>query len=207
MKNKVCFIIITIFCCCIYTSCHDSITFPDEVNLSEADFLLDSNNIWTYAFTDSLSKEKDTVIVKSLGKGFYDNREPAFIWQLKFKKYLDTNYVFTSKNKDTIRFISNFNRHNRYIKARLLFPLFAGMKWKGEWFNDTVKVIRQEKISVPFAIFLNAFYLEEKWGAFNDYGKMILWYQPHVGFLKIQRREWGFGFLNQTWELIKYEKK
>lgn len=196
-----------IFSLGVFNSCHDFITYPDESNLSEVEYLLDSSNSWTYAFTDSLSKEKDTVIIKPVGRALYDNREPAYIWQLKFKKYIDTNYVFTSKNNDTVRFISNFSKHNRYIKARLLFPLFVGMKWKGEWFNDTVKVIRQEKISVPYAIFLNAFYLEEKWGAFNDYGKMILWYQPHVGFLKIQRREWGFGFLNQSWELIKYEKK
>jgi hypothetical protein len=173
----------------------------------EAEFLINTRNVWTYAFFDSLNGKKDTVTIKPLGETLYDKRVPAFIWQLKFKNYVDTHYVFLSKNLDSLRIIPNFTSRDRYFKLRMSFPLLVGGKWKGEWFNDTIRVIKQESVTINGNFYDKAFYIEEKWGALNDYGNMKVWYLPQTGILKLQRKEWGFGFMNQTWTLIKLEKK
>jgi hypothetical protein len=186
-------------------SCIDENVEPESL-LSEPEFLINPHNIWTYAFYDSLNGKKDTVSIRSLGETLYDKRTPAFIWQLKFKNYTDTHYVFISKQLDSLRVVPNFTSRERYFKLRMIFPLVIGKKWKGEWFNDTVRVLKQEKAFAGNTIYSNAYYLEEKWGALNDYGNMKVWYYPQVGILKLHRREWGFGFMNQTWELISLSK-
>jgi len=192
--------------CIITYSCIDNVLEP-QLTISEAQFLISESNNWTYSFYDSLAKKSDIVIIKPSGRTLYDNREEAFIWKLNFTSYSDTHFVFISKNLDSLRIIPNFNSRQRYFKARLKFPLKVGAKWKGEWFNDTVKVIKQENITVAGVTYFGAYYIEQKWGALNEYGLMRFWYLPQVGFIKIVRREWGFSFMNQTWELLKHETR
>ena len=206
MKNILEKILSIIFLFAGLISCVDKNVEPESL-LNEPEFLINIHNVWTYAFYDSLSGEKDTVLVRPLGETLYDNRTPAFIWQLKFKNYTDTHYVFISKHLDSLRIVPNFTSWERYFKLSIVFPLAVGMKWKGEWINDTVHVLKQESIHVGKTTYSNAFYLEEKWGALNEYGIMEVWYYPQAGILKLHRKGWGFSFMNQTWELIRLDKQ
>jgi len=179
----------------ITISCNNSSTGPSPFSTDVFPNAL--GNTWTYAHHDSLANVSDTLIVTITGETSLSNNQPAMIWQYRFSNSVDTTYVFT--DGDTVRFVGNSH------PFRIVFPLSLGSEWKGDyWFNDTIRVLKKEPISVVAATFLDSYKIEEIWIGLNDYGRFTWWFVPSVGFVRIYHTGVSFGTANETFELISY---
>lgn len=184
------------------SSCKQGVTQPPDGG-SILDFPNKVGNVWTYSLFDSLSHQSDTVTVRIVGQTTIPGNKPATVWQKTFRSHVDTEFVFISS--DTVRIISKANINAQWDNTKYLFPLQIGKRWRGDFVTDTSTVVENRAITVIAGTFPDAFGIEERWGAFNDYGSVTTWFVPKVGIVKMHRREWGFVFSNETWELLSYQ--
>lgn len=184
------------------SSCKQRVTQPPDGNVI-SDFPNKVGNVWTYSSYDSLANQSDTVIVRIVGQTTIPENKSVTVWQKSFGSHIDT--VFVSISFDTVRIIPEAHINSQWVNTKYLFPLEVGKAWRGDFVSDTSTVVENRSITVIAGSFPNAFRIEERWSALNDYGAVSTWFVPKVGIVKLHRREWGFGFSNETWELLSYQ--
>ncbi len=171
----------------------------DTMAVGVSDFPNTRGSRWTYTRYDSLVSRRDTVVVTILGEVTIENRRMS-AWQRASRMRTDTTYVRVTG--DTVRvydFPFSPSTNSKYI-----LPLQVGKGWRGDLMYDSSTVRINGFVSTPAGQFTNAFLVEQNWSTFNDYGHFDTWLVPRVGIVKQYRKQWGFGFQNELWELLSY---
>ncbi len=181
-------------------NCSEKSVQPSNGNYSISDFPNTEGTQWIYSYYDSLNSKADTVTVTVLAAL---NQGDTSIWQYSFSTYTDSQYVITRDDTIIMRPVNSY----KWPETILVFPLQSGNGWKGSSITDTFTVINQETIIVPAGEFENSWFIEENWGAFNDYGRIKIWFEPKVGVIKKHHLGWSFGLANNTWKLLSYTIK
>ena len=184
----------------VILSCQMPVGLPEGG--STADFPNRIGDQWTYQYYDSLRQRSDTVVVTIVGQTTIPGNKTATIWQKVYRIGIDTVYVTVSG--DTVKILPKYALTAQWINTKYIFPLLVGRGWRGDISFDTNTIADMKSISVIAGKFLNAYRIEERWGGYNEYGRVTTWFVPRVGAATIHRREWGWGFVNETWELIDY---
>lgn len=163
--------------------------FPNEQGIS-----------WFYRVIDSLNNTIDTVQVTVSGTSTLSSGEPVTVWLNAFSDSTDSNYVLIKG--DSVKIYED--REYLIDNIKLVFPLAVGATWKGDFVSDSSRVLDKIQLTVPAGSFNDVYVIERLYGGFNEYFTMTIWFVPDIGIIKINRRETGFGFQNETRELISY---
>jgi len=203
MENKLFFkrIVFVLFVLIgIMGACQKKTTMGPDNETTLKDFPNKIGDEWTYFYYDSLTSSSDTVTVKIVSEIKLDDTRHIKIWEYQYQTKTDTNYVEISG--DTVKIYKHLT--TQWENTKLVFPLFVGKVWKGDFVNDSSIVKDKLSISLNGHSFPNCYKIEEAWGGFNDYGRVMTWYVPEVGIVKKHYSIWGFAFSNEYWELLNY---
>jgi hypothetical protein len=199
MKN---IIYIVIILSVFSLSCKETvISGPPQTSTS--DFPNNQGSNWVYFVEDSLNNSTDTLRILINGETTISTGEGVTIWQMNYTGRTDSNYVLF--NRDTVKIFEDKEYLIENIK--IVFPLRTGVGWRGDFITDTSYVSRITDLSVPAGNFNKVFVIEREYGGFNEYKNMTIWFAAGIGILKLSKREIGFDFRNETWELLSYEIK
>ncbi|RMG27387.1 MAG: hypothetical protein D6732_20120 [Methanobacteriota archaeon] len=161
---------------------------------------------WVYLFTDSTCTycpiKTDTVIVRVVGDTIINGSRQLRIWRYLFPDTVLSNFV--EIKDDTVRIYSDLSA--LWLTEKYVFPLETAKGWKGDFATDTSWVTSIEPVEVPAGRFEKGVVIEERWGAFNDYGFVTTCFVPDVGIVKkrFENIVLGGRTLNR-WELIRYK--
>ncbi len=184
----------------IVGSCQKKTTMVPVHETILKDFPNEIGDEWTYFYYDSLASYSDTVTVKIVSEMKLDANRHVKIWEYHYQTKIDTNYVEISG--DTVKIYKNLK--TQWENTKLVFPLFVGKGWKGDFLNDSSMVKDKLSISVKGHSFPNCYIIEESWGSFNDYGRVKTYFVPAVGIVKKHFSRGTFVFSNEYWELLNF---
>ncbi|MBM2845058.1 MAG: hypothetical protein HW407_370 [Bacteroidetes bacterium] len=165
-----------------------------------SDFPNAIGSTWTYAVYDSTIPAVDTLVTTIVGDTVLSSGTSARIWRLRYRSRTETYYV--SNARDTVRLHPSPTA--LWINATYVFPMVLGSSWRGAIASDTNRVAAVGRVATLATTFPKGYLIDEQWGQLNDYGRVFTWLVPQVGIVKLHKREWGFGWANVTWELLRY---
>jgi hypothetical protein len=177
------------------SSCKKSSELPTQP--ASADFPNTVGDYWSYAFYDSLSNKSDILTISIVGQTL---DKSISIWQFKYSDRIDTQYV--SISGDTVTFSPQISSPWSSYNTKIIFPLIVGNGWRT--YFDTTFISSTNYIGVPAGSFPTAYRIDEIWGGFNDYGTIVSWFVPKVGFVSRYHRGTSFGTANESFNLISY---
>jgi hypothetical protein len=195
-------IYITIILAVFSFSCNETV-ISGPPHTSTNDFPNSQESNWEYLVTDSLNNSTDTLRIIISGETSISTGETVTIWQMNYNERTDSNYVLF--NQDTVKIFED----KEYLidNIKIVFPLRTGFGWRGDFITDTSYVSTVTDLSLPAGNFKQVFVIEREYGGFNEYKNMTIWFAAGIGIIKLSKREIGFSFRNETWELLNYEIK
>jgi hypothetical protein len=183
--------------------CSDSTTRPS----AQEDFPNAVGTRWVYAVYDSLAGEADTVDVRVTDQvtiQVWGGTQTATRWHLTSPKR--DEYRYAAFNADTVRVWGGSETEPYYIDFIYVFPLRVGDRWGlPVCGGDSISVEASRLQTVPGFGERVAYDLYVAGGCLNDYFIKDQWFAPGIGLVEARFLEFGFGFRNETWNLIAYE--
>lgn len=184
-----------------FSTCQDTYV---PLSQSEQKFPNSIGNSWTYAVYDSTEQDAFTVQVSIVGETTLSNGEPATIWQYTWPDRVDTQYV--QKLDNQIRTYKETDVAHTYTTILLDFPLEEGKKFGRSEAADTSDIVLEDSVTTPAGSFERGFKINRSRSSFNYWLIEHFWFVPHVGIVKMHRKEYPFGpVTNRTWILLEYE--
>jgi len=180
---------------------HSCIQEQDCPTLSDSYFPNETGHWWIYDRFDSLAMSRSSLRVEIIGDSIYHDGTVYKVWVYGKNNLQDT--LFVRENADSVLF---YRYLDGFPADVLILPLTAGKAWVHPlWVRDSSRVMPAESVSVSGEVFSNAYPIERRLFAFNDYLSETRWFVPKLGLVKLENWHYLFGWISkENWILESY---
>jgi hypothetical protein len=171
------------------------------VSLSDEYFPNSIGNRWVYDRFDSLNLEKSTLTVEIVRDSVYTDGKSYRMWVFGKTNMYDTLYVRTTP--DSVLF---FRYLEGFPQEVMLLPLKTGLSWTHPYFvRDSTWVIAMDTLVRQDDVYPNAYAIQRRLFAFNDYLTDTRWFVPNLGIVRLENWHYLFGWISkENWYLKEY---
>ncbi len=170
----------------------------DCSQLSEEYFPNQVGNWWVYNRYDSLGMEKTTLRVDIVRDSIQKDGKSYRMWVFSKSNIYDTLFVRTTA--DSVQFY-------RYLEGFpvevMLIPLAKDVWWTHPFMvRDSTFVLSKDTLLINYRQYNDAYRVQRRLFAFNDYQTDTRWFIPHLGIAKVQNWHYLFGWISkENWDL------
>jgi len=163
---------------------------------------------WVYSVYDSIMQRNYTETVEITGTTQLNNGTNVKVFKHTFSLNKDSaTYLYLMENADTLTFLQDISGNYNLTDRRYVYPIIVGNQWLGVSNIDNYNVVSDEQVTVPSGNF-NTFKITRNLSVTNYYLWETEWYSPSIGMIKLERREYDFGWTaNKNYQLISYQLK
>ncbi len=170
----------------------------DCKKLSDEYFPNQVGNWWIYNRFDSLKMERTSLRVDIVSDSTTKDGKSYRMWVFSKSNLYDTLYVRTTN--DSVLF---FRYLEGFPQEIMLIPLAVGKKWSHPFMiRDSTFVLSKDSLILNYHEYTDAFRVQRRMFAFNDYLTDTRWVIPHLGISKLQNWHYLFGWISkENWQL------
>ena len=156
--------------------------------------------MWQFAIEDTVSKDRDTVIVRALGS-LKDPVSHSFL-QMTYTQH--SNRIPIDRSYDTLRF--DFTPQAWGVEFSLIYPLDLKKSWPSTICCGDIYVSRLDTVFCPADTFYSSTKLVLEDGIPHEYSRVEYWIEPNVGVVKIANfYDSGYSIERaEFWTLLSY---
>ncbi len=166
---------ILLLCSVIAVGCLTPTAIP-ETTLQEQ-FPLTVGSRWTYATYDSLSQQRDTVLVTVVSSTTSSSGDTAYVCSYRHRTFADSTVVHV-KN-DTVLFATDATP-----SVSLLLPFTSVSSWTLDQ-SSTMKILGVGTDAVPAGMYVEAIHIQQHSMRPNDNSIYDYWIAPGFGVIQV----------------------